>query len=192
VNVTTATEKPNSWTKDKYTDEWLVRVPGGDAIPGDVVEVTKRNGDVKEVELGEVKVKFDDATLFRVAKREAKAETSDEPKKPPVDKPGVFEKDGETYIVKWNRAKTGMYALKLVDLTPAQGDRVRDDGEDARYETEYVRGVVFQLTEDDRMSLEKGKQLTLKYGRCIACGAGLRVKESLEAGMGPVCRKKFA
>jgi hypothetical protein len=41
------------------------------------------------------------------------------------------------------------------------------------------------------MSLEKAKQLNIKYGRCIICGLKLKAAKSVEAGMGPVCIKYF-
>jgi hypothetical protein len=37
----------------------------------------------------------------------------------------------------------------------------------------------------------RAQELTIKYGRCIACGRKLYVSESVKRGMGPQCRKKW-
>jgi hypothetical protein len=106
--------------------------------------------------------------------------------------PGVYRLDGQVYIVKPNREKTRLYAKRLVELGAAQGDRLNVAGDHVRIEFEYAPGIVRSLTPAHRMSADEGKALTLRYGRCICCGRALKVAESVERGIGPVCIKYFA
>jgi len=105
-----------------------------------------------------------------------------------VRTPGVFEKAGEIFIVKPNRAKTRLYALKLVETS---SDRLTEQGKRVSFDFEYARGAIFDLSEEDRMDIERAKELMIRYGKCIVCGRRLKVAESVERGMGPVCRKYF-
>lgn len=171
-----------SYTKLRASGRWGVRVPGTEAKPGDVVTVYKKSGEANDEVLGALAHAFDDAMLFEIAKP---AKTMG----PPQVKPGVFEKDDEVYVVVANRAKTSVYAKRLVVLREAQGDRVNEEAEAVRFEYEYDKGAVFRLTDADRLSPERAKALCLKYGRCVRCGRGLEVKKSVEAGVGPVCAK---
>jgi hypothetical protein len=42
------------------------------------------------------------------------------------------------------------------------------------------------------MNFEKAKALTIRYGRCICCGRRLKAAQSVERGIGPVCRRYFS
>jgi hypothetical protein len=106
--------------------------------------------------------------------------------------PGVFEKDGEIYVVKPNRDKTRLYAKRVIEIqlsTP----RVLEDGTEVNYdiEMEYAKGVIYKLSESDRMDTARAEELTIRYGRCIVCGARLKKAESVKRGIGPVCRKSL-
>lgn len=102
--------------------------------------------------------------------------------------PGVYQLDGVVYIVKPNRAKTRLYAKKLVE---SAGPRLSESGEHIEYELEYAPGIIFKLREEHRMPFEEAKRLTARYGRCIVCSRHLKAAESVEQGIGPVCRKSF-
>lgn len=112
----------------------------------------------------------------------------------PSATPGVYRKDGEIYVVVPNKAGTRVYAKKLVESPP----RMTENGEVVDFELEYVRGVVFNLTEDDKMKLADAKDLIIKYGRCIKCKRTLKNAKTLQTAedtgilVGPVCRKYFA
>jgi Family of unknown function (DUF6011) len=109
----------------------------------------------------------------------------------PVDGPGVFEQaDGTVYVVKRSKADR-LYAKRLVELRDTQGDRVTDEGGHVRFDFEYARGAVYGLSEADRMTTDRAKELMVRYGRCVNCGRGLKVAESVERGYGPVCAKLF-
>jgi hypothetical protein len=107
-----------------------------------------------------------------------------------VTQPGVYEHptDG-IYIVKPNQQKTRLYAKRLVEIT---GNRLTEADEVVQIDFEYEQGAVYKLTPEMKMPLERAKELTVRYGRCIVCGAHLTDAKSVERGIGPVCIKSFA
>jgi len=105
-----------------------------------------------------------------------------------ISTPGVFEKKGEIFIVKPNKEKTRLYCMKLVETV---SDRITETGKRVTFDFEYAKGAIYDLTEDDRMDIERAKELMIRYGRCIVCGRKLKVAESVERGIGPICIKYF-
>jgi len=102
---------------------------------------------------------------------------------------GVYElPSGEIYVVKPNRDKTRLYAKKLVE---APSDRLTETGQRVSFDFEYERGAIYTIRPEYKMSLERGKELMIRYGRCIICGRRLKVAESVERGIGPICIKYF-
>lgn len=104
--------------------------------------------------------------------------------------PGVYElAGGEIFVVKFNRDKTRLYAKQLVEH---HGDRLVESG-DHRHdiEFEYAPGAIYRISPDDRMSETRGKELTIRYGKCLNCGRKLKNGVSVERGIGPVCIKSF-
>ena len=94
---------------------------------------------------------------------------------------GMYLKDGAIYKVQ--RAVHGsgnMYAKLLVN-----------HGVGVKATFEYAQGAVRKLTAADRMSLEQAKEFGAIYGVCCVCGATLTDEVSIEAGIGPVCAKRF-
>jgi hypothetical protein len=57
---------------------------------------------------------------------------------------------------------------------------------------EYAPGAIRQIRPEHRMSLEQAKEFGALYGVCCSCGATLTDETSIEAGIGPVCARKFA
>lgn len=132
--------------------------------------------------------------LKRQPKHQASRDGEDQAsraRKPSAVEAGVYETEAGIYVVKRTRDKQRVYAKKLVELRDTQGDRLTECSERARFDFEYAPGAIYTLTEDDRMPLERAKELTVRYGRCINCGRRLKVAESLERGLGPVCVKAF-
>lgn len=111
---------------------------------------------------------------------------------PDVVSPGVFEMDGAIYLVTKTKDGERLYAKQLREFK-LNVPRVLEDGTAVEYdcEWEYVRGVVFDLSESDRMDIERAKALSIRYGRCLKCGRRLKARKSVEEGIGPVCRKSF-
>lgn len=101
---------------------------------------------------------------------------------------GVYElPTGEIFVVKPNRAKTRLYAKKMIETT----ERITETGKVVNFDFIYAPGAIYKLKPENKMSLERAKQLMIRYGRCIACGRKLKVAQSVERGIGPVCIKYF-
>jgi hypothetical protein len=107
----------------------------------------------------------------------------------PVTDPGVYENAEGIFVVKPNQAKTRLYAKKLVEIN---GERLMESGDVVQIEFEYAPGAIFRLHAEDKMNFEKAKALTIRYGRCICCGRRLKAAQSVERGIGPVCRRYFS
>lgn len=60
------------------------------------------------------------------------------------------------------------------------------------HKSRYVKGLVYKLSESDRMSADDAKAYGDKFGQCCNCGKLLTDPESVRLGIGPVCRKHFA
>jgi hypothetical protein len=102
--------------------------------------------------------------------------------------PGVYEVEGEVFVVKPNREKTRVYAKKLVEI---RSERLTETGEHVQIEFEYAPGAIRKIRPEHRMDVERAKALTIRYGRCIVCGRRLKAAQSVEQGIGPVCIKSF-
>lgn len=102
---------------------------------------------------------------------------------------GVYERDGVVYVVKRARESGNLYAKQIVEIG---GERLTEAGTVINAEFQYAPGVIRTLGVEHKMDLERAKALTIRYGFCIACGRHLKAAQSVEAGIGPVCRGKFA
>jgi Family of unknown function (DUF6011) len=100
---------------------------------------------------------------------------------------GVFKKDSKVYVVKPNRDKTRVYAKEIVE-SPA---RMTESGLQVDFEAVYRPGIVFALTEADRMDLADASDFLTKYARCIVCGRHLKAAKSVARAIGPVCAGYF-
>lgn len=119
---------------------------------------------------------------------------------PDALQPGVYEVDGVVYIVKPTKAEykdqplseRRLYAKRVVELNSTRIVET-EDGEKSFVEVDFVydRGAVFRIHPEHRMTGDRAKELTIRYGRCIVCGAFLKAGESVEQGIGPVCVKNF-
>lgn len=58
--------------------------------------------------------------------------------------------------------------------------------------TEYAPGMVTRLDPERKLDLEQAKAWGQRTGTCCQCYAKLTNPESIELGIGPVCRGKFA
>ena len=89
---------------------------------------------------------------------------------------GLHVLDGEVYRVVVSRGSGRPYALLLVEAPGA---------------FEYAPGAVRHLSEDTMMTLEEARDYGVRYGVCVACGRTLTNPESIEYGIGPVCRTRY-
>ncbi|MGV8846363.1 DUF6011 domain-containing protein [Tessaracoccus sp.] len=56
---------------------------------------------------------------------------------------------------------------------------------------EMAPGAIRRLSEATRLSLEEAATFGQLYGVCCVCGATLTDEDSIAAGIGPICRRKF-
>ena len=92
---------------------------------------------------------------------------------------GMYRKDGVIYKVQKAVHGSGhLYAKVLIVDGPGEGH------------FEYAQGAVRTLTAADRMTAEEAAEFGRLYGMCIVCGATLTDEESIERGIGPICRGK--
>jgi hypothetical protein len=95
----------------------------------------------------------------------------------------IYFKDGEVYKVQKAVHGSGhAYAKKLV----------QDDAFARGWGFIYAKGAIRDLTPEHRMTLDQAKEFGAIYGVCCNCGATLTNEESIELGIGPICRGKFA
>jgi hypothetical protein len=178
-------------TFTKVGDAWGVKIevngqPSG-KVAGDSVQVQKKSGETKMVTLdklvGTQENKYGKQELWTiVSDRKPKREGAK------IEEPGVFETGEGVFVVRRTQDKERLYALKVIELRDSQGDRLTEDGR-VRYDLQFVRGQMARLVEEDRMPIERIKDL--RFSHCVVCGAKLEVAESIERGVGPVCAKQF-
>ena len=89
---------------------------------------------------------------------------------------GLHVLDGEVYRVVVSRDSGRPYALRLVKAPGA---------------FEYAPGAVRHLSEDTMMTLEEARDYGVRHGVCAACGRTLTNPESIEYGIGPICRTRY-
>jgi hypothetical protein len=91
---------------------------------------------------------------------------------------GIYLLDGVVYKVQKAIHGSGrMYAKRLDPTTRTFG---------------YAPNAISTLAAEHRMTLEQAKEFGAVYGVCCNCARTLTDEKSIEAGIGPVCAKKFA
>lgn len=91
-------------------------------------------------------------------------------------------------IFKVQRAVHGSGHLYAKELAPTKYD---DEGNPTDWGFEYAPGAIRNLSEATRLTLADAKEFGALYGTCMVCGRTLTNEESIEAGIGPICRNKF-
>lgn len=123
------------------------------------------------------------------------------PPKPPITRRsgapaevGVYVWNSDIYVVKVSTKNPGRrYAVKLVVSPP----RITENGEEVDFSYVRAPGIVYVLTEADRMPEADMRDFMIKYRKCIRCGHGLKaaktIKRSEELGImvGKTCAKKM-
>jgi hypothetical protein len=147
------------WTK--MFDEWGVQVPHDVTLESSQsVDVASRAGDIKTVIVGDFLGASQWGNVYGIAPVETVTE-------------GYFLRGGEVYKVRTSKAGN-RYATMLT----IEGGRGR---------WEYVTGAIRNLTEGDRITLEKAAEFGHLHGLCAICGRTLTDPASVERGIGPVC-----
>lgn len=106
-----------------------------------------------------------------------------------VVEPGMYQlPSGDIFKVQKSR-QGHPYAKQL---RPIGGQRLLEvSGERVHFEFVYAPGAVQAIQPEHAMSLEAAIAFGIKYGVCCVCGAFLKDAESVEQGIGPVCRKRL-
>jgi hypothetical protein len=104
---------------------------------------------------------------------------------------GVYRQDGRLFVVReftpQGEDRKVRYAREIIPLTAAQGDRLSQDGERVRIEERKAPGMQYRLAAADALPMAEVTALSVQWEHCLVCGRHLRVAESVERGIGPVC-----
>lgn len=101
---------------------------------------------------------------------------------------GVYRKDGVVYVVKNSRKNEGRrYAVRMVESSA----RMTQTGDQVKFEFERAPGMVFKLTEEDRLPDVEVHEIMTRYGHCIMCNHAIKRFKSVERMMGPRCWKRM-
>ncbi len=79
------------------------------------------------------------------------------------------------------------YAREIISLTATESDRLNEEDQRVRFKEIKAPGMQFRLRDEELMSIEEVRKLSIQWGKCIPCGAPLKVADSVSAGIGPVC-----
>lgn len=102
---------------------------------------------------------------------------------------GVYERNGEIFVVKKSKQSERLYASRVVEVG---GERLTEAGTKVNFELEYARGVIYRLRPQDKMTKARAAEFLTRYSRCLVCGRALKDATSVERGIGPVCITYFA
>ena len=102
--------------------------------------------------------------------------------------PGVYLHDDNIFVVQYNKTKTRLYALRLVESPP----RLNEEGVTVDFDLQYAPGIIFALKEEQKMTVEQAKPFMIRYGKCLKCKRKLKAASSVERGIGPVCIQYYA
>lgn len=94
-----------------------------------------------------------------------------------ITQDGIYLMDGQVFKVQKAVHGSGHLYAKLLDT--------------ATKKFVYAPGMVGKLRAEHKMTLEQAKEYGALYGICCNCCATLTNEVSIEAGIGPVCAKKF-
>lgn len=56
---------------------------------------------------------------------------------------------------------------------------------------EFARGVLYELSANERLTLSEASEFGVLTGTCVHCGATLTQRKSVVAGMGRICASKY-
>lgn len=104
---------------------------------------------------------------------------------------GIYRVDETIYRVRPNQTGTRKYAERLVH-TVGDAKRLTAAGEKIKMTYEYAKGAIYRIRPENRVTGNEAEELSIVFTQCIAgCGHTLRAADSVERGIGPVCRKKW-
>jgi len=99
----------------------------------------------------------------------------------PVTEPGMYRRDGEIYQVVKSKSDR-LYAKHLVFTYV--------NGHVHKIELDYSKGMIFNIHAEDRLTIAEAAEIGKLTAHCVVCRKKLKVKKSIDAGIGPICAKK--
>ncbi len=103
---------------------------------------------------------------------------------PVMPEPGFYKVGDDIFKVQPARHGDRCYAKRLAVTV--------ENGTFANVSWEYDRGAMYRIARNGReLSLEEAKGFGRTHGFCCACARLLTDSASVEAGIGPVCAKKW-
>jgi hypothetical protein len=93
---------------------------------------------------------------------------------PNATEPGVYWTNGQVYKIVISRTSGQPYAKR-----------------DANGTWEYAPGVIYSLKTCDLLTYEQAAAIGRATGNCVCCGRELSDQDSVAAGIGPVCAKRW-
>lgn len=102
---------------------------------------------------------------------------------------GVYEVGAEVYIVKRAKQSRKNYAKRMVAIG---GDRLTEADTEVKIDFEYAPGAIRTIRPHHKMTLERARELSVRYGKCIRCGKHLKAAKSVRQMIGPVCIQYFS
>jgi hypothetical protein len=91
-------------------------------------------------------------------------------------------------------AEVGMYRTEAGEIFKVQASRESGNLYAKRLTPngfEYEQGAIRKLSADDKMTIEQAKAFGVATGVCCVCARELTDQQSVEAGIGPVCAKRW-
>lgn len=99
-----------------------------------------------------------------------------------VTEPGMYRVGDTVYLVVQNKAKTQLYARRLV--------KVMKGGQVHKMSFVFDKGAIYRIDARDRMTVAQVEEIGRTTGFCMVCLRELKIQKSIQAGIGPVCAKK--
>lgn len=116
---------------------------------------------------------------------------ADTPRRSQPAEVGVYRHDDTLYVVReftpQGESRKVRYARKLVQLGDGQADRLNGAGARVRYDEQRAPGMQFELQPAELLSVSQVEALSVEWGQCLLCSRALKVAESVQRGVGPVC-----
>jgi len=100
---------------------------------------------------------------------------------------GVYQHDGQLFVVKPRKDKTRLYAMRVVESAP----RLTEKGEVVDFELVFAPGMMKALDLSERLTMLQAESLLIRFERCINCHRHLKAAKSVAEGIGPVCASKM-
>jgi hypothetical protein len=182
-NTTPATERQVSYLRSLVRDRV---VPVAGHTPHEAM-IVARCEDALEAEQTRFISKSEASEAIDFMLRQPRRPVEDQSDQPEI---GVYVMPDSTIVLaKPNKAGTNVYTKRWVETC---SDRITEDDDFVKGDWEYDPSLKRQLSSARKMTMDEAKAFLVRYGRCVRCSRRLKVGQSVERGLGPVCVKYFS